>query len=97
MIPHHRTFKSYYRDYNELREKAGLLGHEYRHQWAQDRFKTVSAGIKAPHVGGKPYQDLTPEQKQRWDTTVQVANQELGHGEKRPDITANYIGVKQSG
>ncbi|PCH79760.1 MAG: hypothetical protein COB90_10650 [Hyphomicrobiales bacterium] len=96
MIPHHRRFKSYYRDYNEVREKAGVLGHEYRHQWAQDRFKAVSGGIQAPHAGGTPYQDLTPEQQQRWDTAAQVVNQELGHGDKRADITANYIGAKTS-
>lgn len=92
MIPRHRTFKSYYRDYNEAREKAGIAGHGLRHQWAQERFEHVSGGIKAPHAGGPKYDDLNDEQRARWRKAAKVVNHELGHGEGRHDITMTYIG-----
>jgi len=92
MIPAHRTFKSFYRDYNETRQEHGIPGHELRHQWAQELFYTVSGGIAAPHAGGPRYADLTEEERERWDRAARTVNRELGHGEGRADITATYIG-----
>ncbi len=93
MIPARSTFKSYYVRYNETRAAAGLHGHEYRHQWAQDRFLQAS-GIKAPHADGPIYSELSFTDKQRWDKAAKVVNSELGHGEGREDITATYIGAR---
>ena len=93
MIPGHRTFKSYYRDYNEIRFEAGLKGHEYRHQWAQNRFYQLS-GIKPTHAEGPAYSALPEADKQRWDNAAAIVNKELGHGEGRQDITATYIGQR---
>lgn len=91
MIPNHRTYKSYYRDYNELRESKGLKGHEYRHQWAQNRFHEIS-GIKAPHAGGTSYNELNKQDQARYRYAARIVNQELGHGAGRNDTTATYIG-----
>ncbi|MCY3767811.1 MAG: integrase domain-containing protein [Gammaproteobacteria bacterium] len=96
MIPSHRTYKNYYARYNKLRRKYGIKGHEYRHQWAQERFLEASGGILAPHAGGPRYADLTPEEKARWDKAAKVVNWELGHGMGRDDITATYIGSRKS-
>ena len=93
MIPGHRTFKSYYRDYNETREKAGVPGHELRHQWAQDRFESI-AGFKPPHAGGPDYNSLSKGDQSKWDKAAAVVNSELGHGSGRQDITAVYIGSR---
>lgn len=93
MIPNHRTFKSYYRDYNEARQNANVPGHGLRHQWAQDRFKEVS-GLDAPHAGGRPYSELDQAEKERYELAEKVVNHELGHGAGRQDITATYIGER---
>ena len=93
MIPMSRTFKSYYRDYNEARSERGIAGHEYRHQWAQNRFYNLS-GIKAPLAGGAKYSELSSVDKKKWDNAAAIVNKELGHGEGRQDITATYIGAK---
>ena len=93
MIPEHRRFKSYYRDYNETRNKAGVPGHGLRHQWAQDRFESI-AGLKSPHAGGPSYNSLSKDDQAKWDRAAEVVNSELGHGKGRQDITATYIGSK---
>ena len=94
MIPNHRTFKSYYRDYNEAREKVGIPGHALRHQWAQDRFKQIS-GLDSPHAGGKAYSELSKDDQAKWDRAAEIVNSELGHGRGRHDITATYIGKRE--
>lgn len=94
MIPHDRSFKSYYRDYNEARAAADVPGHSLRHQWAQERFEEVSQGIKSPHAGGPQYSTLSDEEKLWWDQAASIVNRELGHGEGRQDITATYIGAR---
>lgn len=94
MIPGHRTYKSYYRDYNEQREAADIKGHEYRHQWAQDRFYEVSR-LRAPHAGGVAYAELSEGEQRRYRAAERVVNQELGHGVGRRDITAIYIGDRK--
>ena len=93
MIPAHRTFKSYYRDYYEIKDLADVAGHGLRHQWAQDRFEQI-AGIKAPHAGGKPYSELNAIEQSKYDRANKIVNEELGHGAKREDITATYIGAR---
>ena len=96
MIPAHKTYKSYYGYYYRLRCKYGIKGHEYRHQWAQDRFLEASGGIPAPYAGGPRYMGLKPEEKNRWDKAAKIVNWELGHGMGRDDITATYIGFRKS-
>lgn len=93
MVPCHRRFKSYYRDYNEVRAEAGIPGHGLRHQWAQDRFKSIS-GINAPHAGGPAYAELSKDDQAKWDRAAAIVNSELGHGRGRQDITAKYIGAR---
>lgn len=93
MIPPHRSFRSYYRDFNEARHAAGVPGHELRHAWAQERFELV-AGFPAPHAGGPQYSALDDAGKERWDQAAGAVNRELGHGEGRQDITATYIGAR---
>ena len=94
MIPSHRTFDSYYRDYNVARHAAGLPGHELRHAWAQERFEQLS-GMPPPLAGGPKHSDLTREDQLRWEEAARTVNRELGHGEGRQDITATYIGRKE--
>ncbi len=93
MIPHDRTFRAYYRDYNEIRHAAGIPGHGLRHQWAQERFASV-AGFPAPHAAGPNYRELAPAAQARWDQAAATVNRELGHGEGRHDITATYLGPR---
>ena len=92
MIPNHRTYKSYRRDYDEIRLAADVPGHALRHQWAQERFEQV-AGIKSPHAGGGLYSELNQEDQARYKYAAGVVNNELGHGHGRQDITATYIGA----
>lgn len=94
MIPNHRTYKSFYRDYNELRAEVGIPGHALRHQWAQERFKQASGGIDSPHAGGPKYSELNTQDQARWDLGAKTVNRELGHGDGRQDITATYIGAR---
>ena len=94
MIPKNKSFKAYYRFYNQTRFNQEIAGHGLRHTWAQNRFEQVSKGIKAPHAGGAKYADLSPVEKIRWDAAATKVNQELGHGEHRQDITSTYIGAK---
>ncbi len=94
MIPKNKTFKAYYRSYNQARFNQEIAGHGLRHSWAQNRFEQVSGGIKAPHAGGAKYCDLSVEGKKFWDAAANKVNQELGHGKHRQDITATYIGTK---
>jgi hypothetical protein len=94
MIPKEKTFKSYYRAYNQARFNQEIAGHGLRHTWAQNRFEMASGGIKAPHAGGPKYNDLSIQDKKNWDFAASKVNQELGHGEHRQDITATYIGTK---
>jgi len=94
MIPKTKKFKSYYRSYNQARFNQEIAGHGLRHTWAQKRFEMISKGIKAPHAGGAKYNDLSVEEKKRWDAAAKKVNQEMGHGENRQDITATYIGSK---
>ena len=93
MIPAHRTFDSYYREYNMARHAAGLPGHELRHAWAQERFEQV-AGIPPPLADGPKFHELTGDGQLRWEEAAATVNRELGHGEGRKDITATYIGGK---
>lgn len=94
MIPKNKTFKSYYRAYNQARFNQEIAGHGLRHQWAQNRFEQVSGGIKAPHAGGPKYSQLSDKDKKLWDAAATKVNQELGHGAHRQDITSTYIGKK---
>ncbi len=93
MIPAHRTFDSYYREYNAARHAAGLPGHELRHAWAQERFEQIS-GIPPPLAGGPKHSELAREGQLRWEEAARTVNRELGHGEGRQDITGTYIGGK---
>ena len=91
MIPAHRTFDSYYREYNMARHAADLPGHELRHAWAQERFEQFS-GIAPPLAGGPKYSDLDRNGQLHWEEAAAIVNRELGHGEGRQDITSTYIG-----
>ena len=93
MIPSHRTFDSYYREYNVARHAAGLPGHELRHAWAQERFEQI-AGFPPPLAGGPKYSELGRDDQLRWEEAAGMVNRELGHGEGRQDITATYIGTR---
>ena len=93
MIPAHRTYGSYYREYNAARHAAALPGHALRHAWAQERFHQI-AGFPAPHAGGPEYSGLDAAGKAKWDEAAATVNDELGHGQGRQDITATYIGSK---
>ena len=93
MIPAHRTYGSYYREYNAARHAAALPGHALRHAWAQERFHQI-AGFPAPHAGGPEYSGLDAAGKAKWDEAAATVNDELGHGQGRQDITATYIGPK---
>ena len=91
MIPAHRTFHGYYRQYNMARHAAGVPGHELRHAWAQERFEQV-AGMPPPLADGPQYSELARDGQLRWEEAAATVNRELGHGEGRKDITATYIG-----
>lgn len=92
MIPSHRTYKSYVKDYDKLVHRAlNVKGHSYRHKWAQERFKELS-NLNAPLAGGQSRENLTDEDKSRFDSAAEIVNQELGHGKGRQDITATYLG-----
>ena len=93
MIPAHRTYGSYYREYNEARHALDIPGHALRHAWAQERFHQI-AGFPAPHAGGPEYSGLDAASKAKWDEAAATVNAELGHGQGRQDITATYIGSK---
>lgn len=93
MIPAHRTFDSYYREYNVARHAAGLPGHELRHAWAQERFEQL-AGFPPPLAGGPKFSELAIPGQHKWEEAAGIVNRELGHGEGRQDITSTYIGVK---
>ncbi len=95
MIPHDQKFKKYYPAFNKIRRPLGVHGHEYRHQWAQDKFTEISKGIKPPMAGGPKYSSLDGKGKARWDKAAERVNQELGHGKNRQDITATYIGTRE--
>ncbi len=93
MIPSHRTYDSYYREFNAARHAAGLPGHELRHAWAQERFEQIS-GFPPPLAGGPAFSGLARNGRLRWEEAARTVNRELGHGEGRQDITATYIGKK---
>lgn len=92
MIPKARSYKGYYKAYNETRFKADIAGHGLRHQWAQDRFKQVSGGIESPYSGDTKYKELSATDQARFDRAAAMVNVELGHGANRQDITSAYIG-----
>ena len=92
MIPKARSYKGYYKAYNEARFKADIAGHGLRHQWAQDRFKQVSGGIESPYSGDTKYKELSATDQARFDRAAAMVNVELGHGANRQDITSAYIG-----
>lgn len=94
MIPKGKTFKSYYRHYNQIRFNHDIAGHGLRHTWAQNRFEHLSGGIKAPHAGGPKFSDLSVKEQKTWIHAASLVNQELGHGKNRLDITSTYIGAK---
>lgn len=94
MIPHDKKYGTYRNEVQEHSKAIDLKGHGLRHQWAQDRFKELS-GMDCPKAGGLNYSKLNQEQKIQWDKAAATVNQELGHGKKRLDTTATYIGSRE--
>jgi len=94
MIPKGQKFKTFQKAVQASSTSIGIQGHKFRHNWAQKKFIQVSGGIKPPLAGGPSYSNLNVEQRALWDKAARRVNEELGHGKRRQDITATYIGVR---
>lgn len=94
MIPKNQTYLTYKKEVQAKSTELGIKGHQFRHQWAQDRFAEVSGGIQAPLAGGPSYSELSEKEQALWNKAAKRVNEELGHGKGREDITATYIGAR---
>ena len=94
MIPDDKCLDAGLSAYSGIQRRYGIPGHGLRHHWAQERFRTV-AGFPCPFAGGPKYSELSPKDQEKWDKAAGLVNRELGHGAKRDDITAIYIGERQ--
>ena len=94
LIPAGIKFNAYRHRVQRASNSLGVKGHGYRHAWAQARFEALSGGIRPVIAGGPEYKTLTNEERSRWDHAAKVVNIELGHGEKRHDVTKTYIGER---
>jgi len=75
---------------NCCRNAAMLNNHGFRHQYAQDRYKTLTSGLNCPKNGGLTSRELSVEEKARDNAARMILTEELGHG--REQITVNYLG-----
>lgn len=90
LIPTDKTYKQHLRSYEYVTLKAGLRNtHGLRHMYAQWRYRMLT-GFACPHVGGKHWQEMTPEERAKDRAARQRVSQELGHN--RLSITDVYLG-----
>ncbi|MPV87006.1 phage integrase N-terminal domain-containing protein [Ostreibacterium oceani] len=90
LIPPDKNYISQLKRYENVTNRGGEKNnHGLRHQYAQDRYRTLT-GWECPNCGGKNWKALTAEEKTIDEKARFIITQELGHN--RLDIVANYIG-----
>lgn len=90
LIPREKTYINHLRTYKRQVAAAGFHKlHGLRHAYAQERYRELT-GRDAPAAGGKPWSELTPEEKLEDGQARMTISEELGHG--REQVTAVYLG-----
>ena len=67
-----------------------LHPHALRHNYAQNRYFSLTGGLTAPAAGGLNYKDMTSEQKSLYHSACGIIAGELGH--TREEISQTYVG-----
>lgn len=90
LIPPEMSYRDQLNRFKAQTALAGIHGvHGLRHQYAQDRYATLT-GWKAPAAGGPTSRQLAPSQKHTDRQARMTISRELGH--EREQITAVYLG-----
>ena len=74
---------------NEVRKFDNLNMHGLRHNYAQERYTSLT-GLIAPAAGGLKYADMSDVQKESYHSACKEISQELGH--TRETIIRSYVG-----
>jgi hypothetical protein len=64
--------------------------HGLRHNYAQERYFSLTGGLTAPTAGGLQYKNMSDSQKESYHAACQVISLELGH--TRETISRTYLG-----
>jgi len=89
LIPSHKSYIQQVKTFEYQMGKVGYgRSHGARHLYAQGRYKKL-AGMDCPARGGKPWKELTRDEKDRSDTVRETVSRELGH--ERKAITNSYL------
>ncbi len=90
LIPANKSYKEHLKTYQYEVKKSGLgKAHGLRHQYAQDRYKTLT-GNNCPVCGGKRQRGMTKAERDLDKNARLKISSELGHG--REQIIATYLG-----
>ena len=90
LIPREKTYINHLRVYKRQVAAAGFDKlHGLRHAYAQERYQELTGRV-APAAGGKPWKELTPQEKLEDSRARVTISEELGHG--REDILRVYCG-----
>lgn len=90
LIPPHLTYAEQLKRYEYHTLKAGLRNtHGFRHAYAQQRYLMLT-GMPCPLAGGKPWQEMTNEEREIDRAARLKISGELGHG--RLEVTETYLG-----
>jgi len=91
LIPNSKSYMNQINTYKHETAKAemGKL-HGLRHNYAQWRYKVLTGGMIPRLDGGKPYAEMTEEEKLLDTIARETISAELGHA--RLDVTNVYLG-----
>ena len=90
LIPAHLTYVQQMKRFEYQTLKAGFKNtHGLRHAYAQKRYETLT-GMKCPLQGGKRWQEMSKQERERDREARLIISGELGHA--RLGITNTYLG-----
>ena len=75
---------------NSVRKVDNLNMHGLRHNYAQERYMSLTGGLTAPAAGGLLYKNMSDGQKENYHRACQIISLELGH--TRETISRTYLG-----